>query len=86
MDNLKAIGEKLDALAAKVELDKTRRQIATLEAEAATAEQYHAEAAKAELASGYDIDKTLERKYWEGYADGVNNAIHLLFGMDANNE
>lgn len=69
-----------------MEQDKTRWQIATLEAEAATAEQYHAEAAQAELASGYDIDKTLERKYWEGYADGVNNAIHLLFGMDANNE
>lgn len=63
---------------------KTPEQL--MEWDLAQAEAIHAEAAKAELESGYDIDKTMERKYWEGYIHGVQNALHALSGMDAEHE
>ena len=63
---------------------KTPRQL--MEWDLALAERVHALVAKSEVESGFEIDKTMERKYYEGYIHGVQNALHALDGMDADHE
>ena len=57
-----------------------------MEWDLALAEKLYDKAVEAELASGYDIELTMERKYYEGYIHGVQNALHALDGMDADHE
>jgi hypothetical protein len=52
------------------------------EMEAATAALQ--EAQRLEIASGYEIDATMERQYWTGYVYAINNAMHALTGMGDN--
>lgn len=33
-----------------------------------------------ELASGYEPDATMERKYWAGYLDALNNVYNYFYG------
>lgn len=51
-----------------------------LQREVKTAENYFEQAAEAEKTSGYTIDRTIERAYWEGYLDGTINAQAAITG------
>lgn len=51
-----------------------------LENEIAEAESGFEHALAAEIASGYEIDASLERKYWAGYVDALNNVHYQFFG------
>lgn len=51
-----------------------------LENEITEAESGHEHALAAEIASGYEPDATMERKYWAGYVDALTNVYHHFFG------
>lgn len=43
-------------------------------------ERFYNEAREREIRHNYQIDDTLERKYWEGYKDATINALAAIYG------
>jgi hypothetical protein len=54
--------------------------LAWLYQEEVTAYREYEHAADIEKLSGYKIDDTMTRKYWQGYHDAVINAMAALYG------
>lgn len=44
------------------------------------ADSYHEQAKATEKSSRFEIENTMERKYWEGYADAMTNALNEFTG------
>ncbi len=51
-----------------------------LKNEAKQTERFFDEAKAREEKNGYQIEDTMERKYWEGYNDATINALAALYG------
>lgn len=51
-----------------------------LKYEAEQTERFFDEAKSREEQNGYQIEDTMERKYWEGYNDATINALAAIYG------
>jgi hypothetical protein len=55
-----------------------------LNKELAESETAYTDAETTERAGGFEIDATIERKYWAGYVDALNNVMNEYAGPGAN--